>query len=310
MISGFMIVKDVLSQGYPFVEAIASVLSICDELLVSDGHSADGTYEVLEKIANVNSKVKIYRTNWQGKKDITTLTDATNEVRSKCKYEYIFSVQANEIIHEQSAPIIKSLPNMFTDVDNFSFSYLQLLNKYKLTEEFRLRFSKNLPGIVAVCDAWRLGTTKAFDRSKKFTCINPKRLSGYISNGIWYTFANPCTGPHSRAVYLPNPVFRYWALFPKDFLEKFRKHSELFHLDGFEEPLDKLEAHIDNPETFWKLGADALSRTRFKDRPNYPSDYNAVDKANHPAIMQNFISNPKITQYYVREELFQQIKKL
>ena len=43
MISGFMIVKDVLRQGYPFVEAIASALPICDEFLISDGYSTDGT---------------------------------------------------------------------------------------------------------------------------------------------------------------------------------------------------------------------------------------------------------------------------
>ncbi len=192
MISGFMIVKDVLGQGYPFVEAIASALPICDEFLISDGYSTDGTYEVVERISSLNPKVKVYRYQWPDKKDLTVLADVTNELRSKCRFQYIFSVQANEVIHEQSAPFIKALPSMLPSVDTFSFPYIQLLSKYKFTEEFRLRFSKNLPGIVALWDAWTLGTSRAFDRAKKLRCLAyPPRLSGYLSNGIWFTYANP-----------------------------------------------------------------------------------------------------------------------
>jgi glycosyltransferase involved in cell wall biosynthesis len=51
-----MIVKDVLSQEYPFVEAIAQALPICDEFLISDGYSTDGTYEVLAEISTSNPR--------------------------------------------------------------------------------------------------------------------------------------------------------------------------------------------------------------------------------------------------------------
>jgi hypothetical protein len=196
---------------------------------------------------------------------------------------------------------------MMPEVDTFSFPYLQLLNKRKLTEEFRLRFSKNLPRIVAVNDAWTLGTTKSFDRSKKLRCINPKRLSGYLSDGIWLTYANTCSGPHSRAFYLPNPIFRYWALFPKNFLEKFQNHAELFHLPNFGK-LPDIAAHINDPDTFWRLGSDALFETRFKERPNYPETYNSVERKNHPAVIQEFIANPNVDHYYIREEMFELIK--
>ena len=68
MISGFMIAKDLLGQGYPFVEAIASALPICDEFLVSDGYSSDGTYEVLQRIAALNSKVRFIKSVGQTKR--------------------------------------------------------------------------------------------------------------------------------------------------------------------------------------------------------------------------------------------------
>jgi hypothetical protein len=311
MISGFMIVKDVLGQGYPFVEAIASALPICDEFLVSDGYSTDGTYEVVQRISSINPKVKVYRYHWPDKKDINVLSEVTNELRSKCRFQYIFSVQANEIIHEQSAPLIKALPNILPNTDTFSFPYLQLLNNYKITEEFRLRFSQNLPQIVAKGDAWTLSTSKAFDRTKKLRALaNPRRLSGYISNGISLTYANLCWGPHSRAMYLPKPIFRYWSLFPKNFLEKFQKHSDVFHLPNFGKSSDELRAHVNDPEAFWKLASEALKQTRFKESPNYPEEYASVDKKEHPAIIQEFISNPNADKYYTREDLFDQLKTL
>ncbi len=311
MISGFMIVRDVLGQGYPFVEAIASALPICDEFVISDGYSTDGTYEVLERVATLNAKVKVYRYRWPEKKDLRVLADVTNEVRKKCNFQYIFSVQANEIIHQDSVPFIKALPSMLPHVNTFSFPYLQLLNNNKLTEEFRLRFSKNLPQIVAIGDAWTLGASKSFERAKKIRAIaHPRMMSRYISHGIGFNYANSCYGPHSRAIYLPKPVFRYWSLFPVSFLEKCRKHAELFAFPEFQQTSDLLKSQLDKPEVFWRAGSEFLKNLEFKEAIQYSEEFRFVDKKDHPAIIQDFISNPHADKYYVREELFELIEKL
>jgi glycosyltransferase involved in cell wall biosynthesis len=311
MISGFMIVKNVIEQGYPFVEAIASTLPICDEFLISDGYSDDGTYEALQKIASLNVKVKVYRHHWPDKKDVSVLADVTNEVRGKCRFQYIFSVQANEVIHELSVSFIRALPNMLPDIETFSFPYVQLLNYYKFTEEFRLRFSKNLPRIVATGDAWTLGTSTDFERRKKLKSLAyPPRLSGYLSNGIWFTYANSCCGLRSRAIYLPKPIFRYWSLFPKDFLEKYQSHVNLFQLPELRESFDNLRIHVNDPKVFWSLSSKILSEARYKQSIHYPQEYSFVDRKDHPAIIQEFISNPHADHYYVREELIELIGKL
>jgi glycosyltransferase involved in cell wall biosynthesis len=312
MISGFMIVKDVLRQGYPFVEAIASALPICDEFLISDGYSTDGTYEVLNRIAGLNSKVKVYRYRWPDKKNITVLADVTNEVRSKCRFKYIFSVQANEIIHEESAPLIKALPDIHPSVDTFSLPCTQFVNKYIANEEFRIRLSKNLDSIVAISDAWTLGPSKAFLRVKKLKALaNPRRLLAYVEKGIAVVYANTCYDILSRAFYLPKPVYRYWSLFPKNFLEKSRGHSELFGMQEFQKSFDILQRHVDDPETFWRLGCEFLQQVEFKEKGlHYPEFYNSVEKKEHPAIIQEFISNTHADSYYIRDELFEMLTKL
>jgi glycosyltransferase involved in cell wall biosynthesis len=308
MISGFMIVKDVLKQGYPFVEAISSALPICDEFLVSDGYSTDGTYAVIEKIALANPKVKVYREQWPNRKDVTVLADVTNSLRAKCRHEYILSLQANEVIHEQSAPFIKALPQMFPNVDTFSFPFIQFLNKYKFAEGFRLRFSKNHLGIVAKGDAWTLGVSAQFTLKKILRSLaRPRRFYYYLAKGVEFVHANPCFDYRSRAIYLPNPIFRYWALFPKNFLDKCQSHGEIFPIAKFHKSYDELKANVNSPDRFWKLGSDFLE---FADGEHYTEAFSLIDKEHHPAVIQEFISNPQAKEYYVRNELFERIRKL
>jgi len=186
-----MIVKDVLKPGYPFVEAIAAALPICDEFLISDGYSTDGTYEIAQKISQLNKKVKVFRQEWPKEKKLTILSEVTDAIRRKCKFDYIFYVQANEIIHEENQDFIKALPQMLPEVHTFTFPYIQLLESYKWTEEFRLRFTKNLPEIVAIGDAWSLGPSRIFTKLEAFRSLkHPRKLLRYLGRGIEWTYAN------------------------------------------------------------------------------------------------------------------------
>ena len=85
-----MIVKDVLKPGYPFVEAVASALPLCDEFLISEGYPTDGTYEVVKRISELNKKVKIFRQEWPREKRISIIGEVTNAIRARCRYDYIF----------------------------------------------------------------------------------------------------------------------------------------------------------------------------------------------------------------------------
>jgi len=305
-----MIVKDALKPGYPFVEAIASALPFCDEFLISEGYSTDGTYEVIKKISEVNKKVKIFRQNWPLESRISILGNVTNSIRARCRYDYIFSLQANEIIHEDSVNFIKALPEMCPEVQTFSLPFMHLMWNYKFSEEFRLRFSRNLPSIVATGDAWALGTSRDFVRSESLRCLkNPRKLFRYIGRGIQWTYANACGNPLSRAIYLPKPIFRYWSLFPRDYIEKCLKHREMFDLNGFTEIINMLEDHVnDDPSSFWKIASNLFRKgvLGFK----YPEGFGIIDRKDHPRIMQGLISDSTAKNYYVREELFDLIKKL
>ena len=308
MISGFMIIKDALKQGYPFVEAIASALPVCDEFLISDGYSTDGTYETIEKIAQLNRKVKIYRQKWPVAKSASFLADVTNDVRKKCQSEYIFYVQANEIVHEESFAFIEALPEMRPDVNTFSFPYMQFLGIEKFTEGFRLRFSKNLPEIEAVSDAWTLGLSrKSLLRELSKSIKTPRRLLTYIGRGIDWTYADACGSPLCKPIYLPKPIFRYWSLFPRNHVEKCATHSVVFNLPDWKKTVVDLEKQVDDPN-FWKTVAKSARATPYGVK--YPEALSVVKKEDHPIIMHGLIANSNIKRYFVREEILEAVKDL
>jgi hypothetical protein len=303
-----MVLKNVLKTGYPFVESIASSLPICDEFLISEGYSTDGTFEIVEKISKFNKKVKLFRQEWPDIKKYSVISEVTNSIRAKCNYNYIFSIQANEIIHEKSIELIKALPEICPMGNSFSLPFVHLVKDLKFYEDFRLRFAKNLKNIVSVGDAWTLGSSKSFTNSETLkVLIHPRRLRQYINKGIEWTYSNSCTTSSSRAIYLPKPIFRYWSLFPVDYLEKCKKHAEMFGLENLRNDIEILKKHLDEPLVFWEKAAE-MRREELSF--HYPDSLGMVNLDDHPQLMKGLLSDSNSTSYHIREEVLEMIKDL
>ena len=58
IITCFMIVRNALNQGYPFVEAVAQALPVCDEILVGDGGSIEELMEEILAEARKEAKLR------------------------------------------------------------------------------------------------------------------------------------------------------------------------------------------------------------------------------------------------------------
>ena len=303
-----MVLKNVLKTGYPFVESIAASLPICDEFLISEGYSTDGTFEVVEKISKLNKKVKFFRQEWPNIKKYNVIAEVTNSIRAKCSYDYIFSIQANEIVHERSIELIKALPEICPDVKSFSLPFVHLVKDHTFYEDFRLRFAKNLKNIVAVGDAWTLGSTGSFTNAEAFKALrHPRRLRQYINKGIDWTFTNSCVNSFSRAIYLPKPIYRYWALFPVDYLEKCEKHAEMFGLQGLRKDIELLKKYSDEPSIFWEKAAEIRRKELGF---HYPDTLGTVEWEDHPKLMKDLLSDSSNKSYHIRDEVLDTIKNL
>jgi len=245
LISGLMVVRNCVSQGYPFTEAIRAAMPICDEFLISDGFSTDGTWEALNTLAAIYSdRVRLFQDRWsESIGNGTVIADATNTVKERCRFGYCLNIQANEIIHEATLLEIRELPELFPEAEMFRIPFLTIMGE-KLTWllDFRRRLFKNQPYIVSKSDG--------------FDCGYAPRLM-WSQPGKLYRYMLHRTG--DRLVYLTKPVYRYRAIFPKNYLAKLEEHCRIFTRS----PLAKRELEFaraiwaqsdvasTSPEVFW-----------------------------------------------------------
>lgn len=60
-VCGFSFVRNGVKFDYPFVEAIRSILPLCDEIIVAVGKSDDNT---LEMVRCIDKKITVVETEW------------------------------------------------------------------------------------------------------------------------------------------------------------------------------------------------------------------------------------------------------
>lgn len=103
-LSAFTIIKDGIKLDYPFVESIKSILPIVDEYIINVGKSKDGTLEVLKDLAKDEPKIRLLVTKWEGvEKGTAFFSSQTNEALRLCEGEWVFYLQADEVLHEKDA---------------------------------------------------------------------------------------------------------------------------------------------------------------------------------------------------------------
>lgn len=103
-LSAYMFIRNGISAGYTFMEAIENVLPFVDEFFILEGQSDDGTLEALELFAKCNSKIRIESKLPQyteAKKDESGLLLGTafEEARQKCDGDWLIQVQADTVFH-------------------------------------------------------------------------------------------------------------------------------------------------------------------------------------------------------------------
>lgn len=109
-ISGFSMAKNAGKLYYPVKEAVMSILPVVDEFVfaLGDCDPDDTTRQQLESIKD--DKVKIIDTVWDIQKYPRGMEHAhqTDIAKDSCKGDWLFYVQADEVVHEKYLPIIKN----------------------------------------------------------------------------------------------------------------------------------------------------------------------------------------------------------
>ena len=70
-VTGFTFIRNAIKFDYPVVEAIKSILPVCNDFVVAIGNSDDGTEELIQKIDK--QKIKIINTVWDDSPELKKL---------------------------------------------------------------------------------------------------------------------------------------------------------------------------------------------------------------------------------------------
>lgn len=194
-VAGFTIIRNAIKFDYPVVEAITSILPICDEFIVAVGNSED---ETLQLIKSINSpKIKIIETVWndslrQGGQVLAIETNKAFDAISK-DVDWCFYIQSDECVHEKHLASIKEAMQKYKDdkqVEGLLFNYVHFYGTYSYVGNSRrwyrkeIRIIKNDKSIRSYKDAQGFRKTDTSTGSAT-TKLNVKPISAEIYHYGW-----------------------------------------------------------------------------------------------------------------------------
>jgi glycosyltransferase involved in cell wall biosynthesis len=186
--SGFTFVRNALKYDYPVVEAITSILPLCDELIVCLGSSDDETEQLIRSVAS--DKIKIIRSVWddslrRGGRVLAVETDKAFDAIAPDS-DWALYIQADEVVHEQYLPAIRQAMEQHLRDDRVEclvLKYLHFYGSYRYVGSSRqwyrreVRVIRNDRGIRSYRDAqgFRRGGQK----------LNGKLVDAYVYHYGW-----------------------------------------------------------------------------------------------------------------------------
>lgn len=229
-VSGFTFVRNAVKNDYPIVEAILSVLPLCDEFIVALGNSEDDTEKLIKSIDS--DKIRIIHTIWddslrEGGKTFALETDKAFQAISEDS-DWAFYIQGDEVIHEKYLPTIQSEMEKAKDnpgIEGLLLKYKHFYGSYDYFASSRrwyrkeIRVLKNIKGVHSYKDAqgFRINNRK----------IKVKEIEAY--------------------------VYHYgWVKPPKGLNSKVRNFNKFYHDDSW------IENQIPESNTFDYKNADVL----------------------------------------------------
>jgi len=106
-ISGYVCVRNGDALDYCFRLAVSSLLGVCDEVVVSESESTDGTREFLDDWASREANLRIVNYPWPNPKgDIKWWTNWLNHARAQLKYPMQLALDADEMLDPASYPAV------------------------------------------------------------------------------------------------------------------------------------------------------------------------------------------------------------
>lgn len=235
-VCGFTFIRNAEKFDFPIIEAITSVLPICDHFVVAVGKSEDNTRKIIEGIDP--EKISVVDTVWNEKlrEGGFVYADETNKAIDAIseEYDWCFYIQGDEVVHEKYLPVIKT--SMQTNLERKEVGGLL----------FRYRHFYGTYDYVGDCRHWYRNEIRVIRNDKSIRSY--KDAQGFRKNGEKLT-----------VVPVDAEIYHYgWVRHPKFMQEK------VDSVKAFYAGISEEEAQKKASEQEFNYGAEYDALTRFE----------------------------------------------
>lgn len=252
-------VKNATKLYYPIREAILSILPIVDEFVIAlgDCDPDDKTRETIESIQS--EKIKIIDTVW----DLKTFPNGTENAhqtdiaKSHCSGDWLFYLQADEVIHEKYLPVIKEYAERFLSdeqVEGFLFNYIHFWGDYQHHQNSHGWYKKEIRIIRNHPDIHSWESAQSFRRIPNFDGQHYRQQEGTYK---------------LKVVQLPAYVYHYGWVRPPILMQNKKKALDTIHKGA-----SKVADLYKGEQNYFEYG---------------PLGRYAKFNGTHPKVMQDFI---------------------
>lgn len=187
-VAGFTFIRNAVKYDYPIIEAITSILPICDEFIVAIGNSEDATEELIQAIGS--PKIKIIHTIWddtlrEGGKVLALETDKAMDAISS-DADWCFYIQGDEVVHEKDLSTIKlAMEENLTKakVDGLLFKYIHFWGSYEYVGDTPSWYRREIRVIRKNSEIRSYKDAQGFRKNKSKLFV--KEIDAYIYHYVW-----------------------------------------------------------------------------------------------------------------------------
>ena len=275
LVSGFTFIRNAIRYDYPVVEAITSVLPLCDYFVVAVGRSDDETLDLVRSIGD--PKIHILETEWddslrEGGQVLAVETDKAFQA-IPAEYDWCFYIQADECVHEADYAAIRAGMEKYLDdsqTEGLLFNYRHFYGSYDFT-----------------------GAGRKWYRREVRIIRNNKQIRSYRdAQGFRMD-----TGRKLNVRLIPAHIYHYgWVKHPAAQQRKQQNFNRLWHSD------EVVEARIGQAEQYDHDGSEPLLK--------YEGTHPAVMLPRIQAVNWRFAGDPLRARWSWKDLLSNQVERL
>lgn len=147
-VSGFTFLRNAVTNGYPFIESIRSLLPIVDEYIVAVGAGSDDTRKKIEDLDD--PKIRIIDTQWNETMRDRGFVYGQQKMIAQynCTGDWAFYLEGDEVLHEAELQSIRQ--SMIDNLDDLRVDalYFNFLHFYGTPNQIGVAGYRKAPRII------------------------------------------------------------------------------------------------------------------------------------------------------------------